>query len=58
MARTPELSQLSKKLNLKFITIKDLIEYRIKNESLISEEVDVHLPTDFGNFKMKSFQTN
>ncbi len=56
MARTPELFKLAEKFNLKFITIKDLIEYRIKNESLISEEVDVHLPTDFGDFKMKAFK--
>ena len=56
MARTLELSKLSEKFDLKFITIKDLIEYRIKNESLISEEVDVHLPTDFGDFKMKAFK--
>tara|TARA_B100000700_G_scaffold329375_1_gene450793 strand:- start:83 stop:1294 length:1212 start_codon:yes stop_codon:yes gene_type:complete len=56
MARTPELFKLSQKFNLKFITIKDLIEYRIKNESLISEEVDVLLPTDVGDFKMKAFK--
>ena len=56
MARIPELSKLSEKFDLKFITIKDLIEYRIKNESLISEEVDVHMPTDFGDFKMKAFK--
>ena len=56
MARTLELSKLAEKFDLKFITIKDLIEYRIKNESLISEEVDVHLPTDIGDFKMKAFK--
>ena len=55
MARTPELFVLAKKFNLKFITIKDLIEYRIKNETLISEEVEVELPTIFGDFKMKAF---
>ena len=55
MARTPELFKLAEKFDLKFITIKDLIEYRIKNESLISEEVDVNLPTDIGDFKMKAF---
>lgn len=56
MARTPELFKLAEKFDLKFITIKDLIEYRIKNESLISEEVDVQLPTDIGDFKMKAFK--
>ena len=56
MARTPELHKIAKKFNLKFITIKDLIEYRLQNESLITEEVDVKLPTDFGDFKLKGFK--
>jgi 3,4-dihydroxy 2-butanone 4-phosphate synthase/GTP cyclohydrolase II len=56
MARTKELYEIAKKFNLKFITIKDLIEYRLKNESLITEEVEVKLPTDFGNFKLKAFK--
>jgi 3,4-dihydroxy 2-butanone 4-phosphate synthase/GTP cyclohydrolase II len=55
MARTPELFELAKKFDLKFITIKDLIKYRIRNESLITEEVDIELPTEYGNFKMKAF---
>ena len=56
MARTAELFKIAERFNLKFITIKDLIEYRIKNESLITEEALVELPTDFGDFKMKAFQ--
>jgi 3,4-dihydroxy 2-butanone 4-phosphate synthase/GTP cyclohydrolase II len=56
MARTPELHKIAEKFDLKFITIKDLIEYRIKNESLITEEALVKLPTEFGDFKMKAFQ--
>ncbi|MBT3621297.1 MAG: bifunctional 3,4-dihydroxy-2-butanone-4-phosphate synthase/GTP cyclohydrolase II [Flavobacteriales bacterium] len=56
MARTPELHKIAKKFDLKFITIKDLIEYRIKNESLITEEADIQLPTDYGDFKMKAFK--
>jgi 3,4-dihydroxy 2-butanone 4-phosphate synthase/GTP cyclohydrolase II len=56
MARAPELFNIAKKFGLKFITIKDLIEYRIKNESLITEEATVELPTDFGDFKMKAFK--
>ena len=56
MARTPELHKIAEKFDLKFITIKDLIEYRIKNESLIKEEALVELPTKFGNFKMKAFK--
>ena len=56
MARTPELFKIAKKFNLKFISIQDLIEYRIKNESLITEEAIVELPTKFGKFKMKAFK--
>ena len=56
MARTPELFKIAKKFNLKFITIKDLIEYRIKNESLIREEVKVKLPSIFGDFQLKAFR--
>jgi 3,4-dihydroxy 2-butanone 4-phosphate synthase/GTP cyclohydrolase II len=56
MARTPELHKIAEKFKLKFITIKDLIEYRMKKESLITEEADIQLPTDYGDFKMKAFK--
>ena len=56
MARTEELHKIAKKFDLKFITIKDLIKYRLQNESLINEEVDVNLPTEYGDFKMKAFK--
>ena len=56
MARTPELHKIAERFNLKFITIKDLIEYRMKNESLITEEAEIQLPTNYGDFKMKAFK--
>ena len=56
MARTDDLFKIAERFDLKFITIKDLIEYRIINETLISEEADVELPTQFGDFKMKAFK--
>jgi 3,4-dihydroxy 2-butanone 4-phosphate synthase/GTP cyclohydrolase II len=56
MARTKELFKIAEKFDLKFITIKDLIEYRLINESLIEEEVEVDLPTEYGDFKMKAFK--
>ena len=56
MARTPELHEIAKRFNLKFITIKDLIEYRIKNESLIVEEANVKLPTNYGEFKLTAYR--
>lgn len=52
MARVPELIHIAKKFQLKMITIKDLIEYRQKNEKLVNREVEIKLPTDFGDFKM------
>ena len=56
VALTPELHKIAEKFDLKFITIKDLIEYRIKNESLISEEASIELPTDYGDFKLNAYR--
>ncbi|HLO69226.1 MAG TPA: bifunctional 3,4-dihydroxy-2-butanone-4-phosphate synthase/GTP cyclohydrolase II [Flavipsychrobacter sp.] len=59
MARLPELMEIAKKFNLKIISIKDLIEYRLRTESLIEEEVRVQMPTKHGNFELIAFrQTN
>tara|TARA_B100000700_G_scaffold274382_1_gene319362 strand:+ start:1643 stop:2854 length:1212 start_codon:yes stop_codon:yes gene_type:complete len=56
MARAPQLYEIAKKFDLKFITIKDLIAYRVQNESLIREEVCINLPTEYGNFEMKAYR--
>ena len=56
MARVPELKVIAKKFDLKIITIKDMIEYRIQNESLIQEEACINLPTEYGSFKMKAYR--
>jgi 3,4-dihydroxy 2-butanone 4-phosphate synthase / GTP cyclohydrolase II len=56
MARMPELKEIGKKHDLKIITIKDLIEYRIQNESLIEKEVDIQLPTNLGNFELHAYR--
>lgn len=56
MARLPQLKEIAKKFDLKIISIKDLIEYRLKNESLIEEEVRVQLPTKHGNFELVAFR--
>ncbi|MEB2785819.1 bifunctional 3,4-dihydroxy-2-butanone-4-phosphate synthase/GTP cyclohydrolase II [Algoriphagus persicinus] len=59
MARLPDLVEVAKKFNLKLISIKDLIAYRLKHESLIQREIGVDLPTDFGDFELIAFrQTN
>jgi len=58
MARLPELFKIAEKFNLKIISIKDLIAYRIKNESLISRLVSVSLPTHWGDFNLIAFRQN
>jgi len=56
MARLPELEKIAKKFDLKIISIKDLIEYRLKRDSLIEEIVRVEMPTKYGNFKLVAFK--
>lgn len=56
MARLPELMEIAQKFNLKIVAIKDLIAYRLKNESLIVKGVEVNLPTQYGNFKFVPFK--
>jgi 3,4-dihydroxy 2-butanone 4-phosphate synthase/GTP cyclohydrolase II len=56
MARLPELLEIAKKFDLKIISIKDLIEYRLKIDSLIEEVVRVDMPTQFGHFKLIAFR--
>ncbi|WP_413300535.1 bifunctional 3,4-dihydroxy-2-butanone-4-phosphate synthase/GTP cyclohydrolase II [Bacillus sp. 1P10SD] len=51
MARVPQLRKIADELNLKMITIKDLIEYRNKKDNLVKREVEINLPTEFGTFK-------
>jgi 3,4-dihydroxy 2-butanone 4-phosphate synthase/GTP cyclohydrolase II len=56
MARLPQLIEIAKRFDLKIVTIKDLIEYRIKNESLIERVVDVKMPTNHGDFQLFAFR--
>lgn len=56
MARVPELRQIAKRFNLKIISIKDLIAYRLTLESLIHEEVRVNMPTKYGVFELITFR--
>ncbi|MBX7139885.1 MAG: bifunctional 3,4-dihydroxy-2-butanone-4-phosphate synthase/GTP cyclohydrolase II [Chitinophagales bacterium] len=55
MARLPQLMEVAKKFDLRIITIKDLIEYRLHNETLIKKEVSVDMPTDWGHFKLHAY---
>jgi len=56
MARLPQLIEIAKKFQLKIISIKDLIDYRLKSDSLIEELVRVELPTKYGDFKLVAFK--
>ncbi|WP_246879860.1 bifunctional 3,4-dihydroxy-2-butanone-4-phosphate synthase/GTP cyclohydrolase II [Bacillus suaedae] len=51
MARVPELRKIADEHNLKMITIKDLIRYRTRKDKLVKKEIEIKLPTDFGDFK-------
>jgi 3,4-dihydroxy 2-butanone 4-phosphate synthase/GTP cyclohydrolase II len=55
MARLPDLMEIAAIHDLKIISIKDLIAYRLDQESLIKEEVTVNLPTEWGDFKMTAY---
>lgn len=56
MARLPDLVDIAEEFDMKLITIKDLISYRMKNESLVRKIVEVELPTIYGDFKLHAFQ--
>lgn len=56
MARLPELRKIADKFNLKLVSIKDLIEYRLAKESLIKREIGVDMPTDFGHFDLIAYR--
>ena len=56
MARLPELIEIAEKFDLKIVTIKDLIAYRLKTESLVEMGEKVNMPTKYGNFKLIPFR--
>jgi len=56
MARLPELIELSKKFDMKLVTIKDLIAYRMKHESLVTNVMSVDMPTIYGDFKLHVYE--
>lgn len=56
MARLPELRVLADKFDMKLVSIKDLIEYRLRIESLIKREIAVDMPTEWGHFDLIAFR--
>lgn len=55
MARLPELIKIAKKFDLKLISIKDLVAYRMRTERIIRKELEVELSTKFGDFEVVAF---
>ncbi|SDK33799.1 3,4-dihydroxy 2-butanone 4-phosphate synthase / GTP cyclohydrolase II [Catalinimonas alkaloidigena] len=56
MARLPDLFEVADRLQLKIISIKDLIEYRLRTETLITREINVQMPTDHGDFELVAYR--
>ena len=56
MARLPELRELADKWNLKLISIRDLISYRLNNDTLVEQGEEVDLPTAYGHFRLIPFR--
>lgn len=55
MARLPQLMEVAKKFDMKIISIRDLIAYRVETETLIRKEQEVNLPTEWGNFRLIAY---
>lgn len=58
MARLPELLEIAKKFKLKIISIRDLIQYRLRQDILVHQVVDANLPSKFGNFNIIIYKSN
>jgi 3,4-dihydroxy 2-butanone 4-phosphate synthase/GTP cyclohydrolase II len=56
MARLPQLYEVAAEHNLKIISIKDLVAYRMRHESLITREVGVNMPTRYGDFELIAYR--
>ncbi len=56
MARLPELIEVAKKLNIKIVSIEDLVAYRMEHDSLIEKKEDFSIQTKFGDFRLRAYQ--
>ena len=56
MARLPELRELADKWGIKLVSIRDLIAYRMKNDSIVEKGEEVNLPTAYGHFRLIPFR--
>lgn len=55
MARLPQLEEVAKRFDLKIVSIRDLIAFRVAHETLIRKEEEVFMPTLWGNFKLIAY---
>lgn len=56
MARLPQLREIADKFGMKLVSIQDLIEYRLRQESLIKREIGVDMPTEYGDFELIAYK--
>jgi 3,4-dihydroxy 2-butanone 4-phosphate synthase / GTP cyclohydrolase II len=56
MARVPDLQEMAVRFNLKIVTVKDIIAYRLRKEKLIEKIADVNFPTNHGNFRLNLYK--
>jgi 3,4-dihydroxy 2-butanone 4-phosphate synthase/GTP cyclohydrolase II len=56
MARLPELMKISKKLDVKIVSIEDLVAYRMQHDSLIEKKEDFEIETRFGSFRLRAYK--
>lgn len=56
MARLPQLAKVAEKFGIKIIAIRDLIAYRLKQESMVERGDEVDMPTEYGHFRLIPFR--
>ena len=56
MARLPELMKIAKKLDVKIVSIEDLVAYRMQHDSLIEKKEDFEIETRFGSFRLRAYK--
>jgi 3,4-dihydroxy 2-butanone 4-phosphate synthase/GTP cyclohydrolase II len=55
MARLPQLMEIAERFNMKIVSIEALIKYRLEHETLIHRNIEVDMPTEYGNFKLIAY---
>jgi 3,4-dihydroxy 2-butanone 4-phosphate synthase/GTP cyclohydrolase II len=56
MARVPQLMQVARQLEIKIVTVADIIAYRLKNETFVKQVAEAAFPTEFGDFRIMVFE--